>query len=300
MDQAQGSAAVSRWRSTLFLGVCALLGCDGTPQAPVPEIIDVHVHTTFTNAPEPASGILETQEQLLAEMAEAGVVGAVSHQSLDGSGHVDLSAQGVIHCVTPGVEVDLGRVEGALESRTHRCIKIYLGYVPRFASDPAYEPVYALARQYDVPVVFHTGDTYSSRAKLKYAHPLTIDEVAVDHPDVTFVIAHAGYPWYETAAEVTYKNPNVFIEASAFLVGDVANAPEEWVWTYIVDPIAWIFGYIEDPSKMLFGSDWPLVRISTYAEAYRAAIPQEYWQAVFHDNAVRVFKMRREAVSSER
>ena len=294
MDQAPGSTAVTgwRWRNPLIIGVALLVGCDGTPPPPIPEIIDVHVHTTFTNAPEPASGILETQEQLLAEMAEAGVVGAVSHQSLDGSGWVDLSAQGVIHCVTPGDEIDIERVQRALESRTHRCIKIYLGYVPRFASDVAYEPVYALARQYDVPVVFHTGDTYSSRAKLKYAHPLTIDEVAVDHPDVTFVIAHAGYPWYVTAAEVTYKNPNVFIEASAFLVGDIAKEPPEWAGTYIVEPIAWIFGYIEDPSKMLFGSDWPLVRITTYAEAYRAAIPREHWQAVFHDNAVRVFKMR--------
>ena len=34
---------------------------------------------------------------------------------------------------------------------------------------------------FDVPVVFHTGDTSSKRAKLKYADPLTIDEVAVDH-----------------------------------------------------------------------------------------------------------------------
>ena len=67
-------------------------------------------------------------------------------------------------------------------------------------------------------MVFHTGDTYSSRGKLKYADPLTIDEVAVDHRDVRFVIAHAGYLWIQSAAEVTYKNSNVFIEASAFML----------------------------------------------------------------------------------
>jgi predicted TIM-barrel fold metal-dependent hydrolase len=46
-----------------------------------------------------------------------------------------------------------------------------------------YEPAYQLAQKYDVPVIFHTGDTYSVKAKLKYADPLTIDEVAVDHAD---------------------------------------------------------------------------------------------------------------------
>jgi hypothetical protein len=67
-----------------------------------------------------------------------------------------------------------------------------LGYVHRYAYDRQYEPIYRLAQKYDVPVVFHTGDTNSVRAKIKFADPLTIDEVAVDHPKVTFVIAHCG------------------------------------------------------------------------------------------------------------
>jgi hypothetical protein len=28
-----------------------------------------------------------------------------------------------------------------------------------------------------------------------------------------------------------------------------------------------------------------------YVEAYKLAIPREHWKAVFHDNAVRVFKL---------
>ncbi|GAF15492.1 amidohydrolase [Bacillus sp. JCM 19045] len=55
-----------------------------------------------------------------------------------------------------------------------------------------YKPVYHLAEKHHVPVVFHTGDTYAENAILKYAHPLTIDEVAVQHRNVTFVMAHLG------------------------------------------------------------------------------------------------------------
>jgi predicted TIM-barrel fold metal-dependent hydrolase len=172
------------------------------------------------------------------------------------------------------------------------CIKIYLGYTHRYASDRQYEPVYALAQKYDVPVVFHTGDTYSKTAKLKYADPLTIDEVAVDHPRVTFVIAHCGNPWIESAAEVAYKNPNVYIECSAMLTGDLDQAPKDKVEAYVVKPIAWVFGYLEDPKKLMFGTDWPLVSMKPYVEAYKRAIPKEHWKAVFHDNAVRVFKLQ--------
>jgi predicted TIM-barrel fold metal-dependent hydrolase len=40
----------------------------------------------------------------------------------------------------------------------------------------------------------------------------------------------------------------------------------------------------------MFGTDWPLTAMKPYLDAYKKAIPQEHWKAVFHDNAVRVFK----------
>ena len=197
----------------------------------------------------------------------------------------------MVFCAGIGNDVNAAALEEGLASGTYGCIKVYLGYVHRFASDATYQPVYRLAERFDVPVIFHTGDTNSTRAKLKFADPLTIDEVAVDYPNVRFVIAHCGNPWIESAAEVAYKNPNVYLDGSAFLVGDLDQLPPEQVTTYVVRPLAWIFGYIEDPTKLMFGSDWPLVKIKPYVEAFKRAIPREHWQAVFHDNAVRVFKL---------
>ena len=253
-------------------------------------IIDVHTHTDFSGAPERTSGIPKTEAQYFREWAEAGVVGAVAHVSPRGEGIQNLKARNVIHCAAAATTIDASEIESGLKSGKYGCIKIYLGYVHRYAYDAAYEPVYKIAEKYDVPVVFHTGDTYSATAKLKYTDPLTIDEVAVDHPRVRFVIAHCGNPWVESAADVAYKNPNVFIECSALLIGDLTQEPKEKVETYMTRPIAWIFGYLEDPKKLMFGTDWPLTSMKPYVEAYKAAIPKEHWQAVFHDNAVRVFK----------
>jgi predicted TIM-barrel fold metal-dependent hydrolase len=258
-----------------------------------PAIIDAHIHTDFTGEPEAASRIPYSREELARQMAAAGVVGAVAHTDAEEGGYTDLSAAGVIHCAGVGVPVATQRIAEGLRSRRYRCLKIYLGYVHHYATDPVYEPAYRLAEEYDVPVVFHTGDTYSPGARLKYADPLTIDDVAVDHPNVRFVIAHAGYPWIQSATEVAYKNPNVVLEASAFLLGNAGTTDPAWLDRYVTQSISWIFGYIEDPSKLLFGSDWPLVDIPSYVEAYKRAIPREHWQAVFHDNAVRTFRMAR-------
>ena len=256
-------------------------------------IIDAHTHTTFTSKPERTSGIPQTQEEYFKEWEEAGVVGAVAHTSGTGEGYSGLQERNVIYCAGIGDEVKSEEVESKLRSGKYGCIKIYLGYVHRYAYDSEYEPIYQLAKKYDVPVVFHTGDTYSVKAKLKFADPLTIDEVAVDHPDVRLVIAHCGNPWIESAAEVAYKNPNVYLECSALMIGDLDKRSKADVDTYVVRPISWIFGYLEDPTKLMFGTDWPLTRIKPYVEAYKRAIPKEHWKAVFHDNAARVFKFRR-------
>ena len=73
--------------------------------------------------------------------------------------------------------------------------------------------------KYHLPVIFHTGDNWSTTAKVKYAHPLRMDEVAVDHPEVRFVLAHFGNPWLIDAAEVVFKNPNVWADLSGLFVG---------------------------------------------------------------------------------
>jgi predicted TIM-barrel fold metal-dependent hydrolase len=256
-------------------------------------IIDAHTHTRFRDEAERSSGIRITQENYLKEMRENGVVGMVAHTGQKGEGYVDLRAENVMHCAgVSGVPEDAARVEEGLKSGKYGCIKVYLGYVKRWAYAEEYKPMYRLAEKYDVPVVFHTGDTYDVDGHIKYADPVTVDEVAVEFRKVRFVIAHIGNPWIQSAAEVAYKNPNVWLDGSALLVGNLSKTPKEKVEEYVVKPLKWTFGYLEDPSKLMFGTDWPLTDVKSYLEAFKRAIPKEHWRAVFHDNAVKVFKLK--------
>ncbi len=255
--------------------------------APLP-VIDAHTHPEFGEKPE-------RREEYLRQWKAAGLTGAVGILHTHDGTLPDAGPGRVIFCAGLMGTIDAGRLEDGLRDGRYGCIKVYLGYEPYFASDPRYAPVYALAERYEVPVVFHTGDTDRATAHLKYADPLTVDEVVVAHPKVRFVLAHCGNPWIESAAEVAYKNPNVYLDGSALLTGDVSRLPREQVETYMVKPFRWIFGYVENPGKLLFASDWPVTNIPAYLAAFKRAIPRKHWRAVFHDNAALVFGFDRPA-----
>ncbi|MFM8272813.1 MAG: amidohydrolase family protein, partial [Gemmata sp.] len=157
-----------------------------------------------------------------------------------------------------------------------------------------YRRYYELAARYRVPVMFHTGDTYSPRAKLKFAHPLGVDEVAVDHPDCRFVMCHLGNPWTTDAAEVIYKNVNVWGDLSGLMVGDDATLASEEGRDAAADlahAIQRAMRYSERPNRFVYGTDWPLAPMTAYREFVRRAIPPEFHGQVFEENARHLFRL---------
>lgn len=175
-------------------------------------------------------------------------------------------------------------------------LKIYLGYYPFYAYDSVYDPVYALAAKHQVPVVFHTGDTYSERGLLKYSHPLTLDEVAVKHREVNFMMAHFGDPWVLDGAEVVYKNRNMFADLSGLMVGDAANCQRLKDSPLFFSHLRHAITYCDHYEKFLFGTDWPLAPIKPYIQFVLELIPAEYHEDVFYKTALKVFPKIRSLV----
>jgi predicted TIM-barrel fold metal-dependent hydrolase len=194
----------------------------------------------------------------------------------------------------------LGRVEDALRKGDVVALKAYLGYLHYGPENPGYRPYYRLAARYKIPVIFHSGDTWSHLAKVKYAHPLRIDEVAVDFPETKFVIAHMGNPWLMDTAEVIYKNnkkglkENVWADLSALVVGSAEEFDKyrkRGVLKSVSEDVRKAIDFAERPDRFLFGSDWPLAPIKVYRDFIRDLVPEEYHQAVFYDNAKALFKL---------
>jgi hypothetical protein len=158
---------------------------------------------------------------------------------------------------------DLFRMEERIRDGLVKGIKLYPGYDRYAINDPSLEAVFRVAAKHDVPVMIHCGDTFARDAKVRMAHPLLVDDVAVDYPDVRFVICHLGNPWFQDTAEVLYKNDNVFADMSGLILGEFTHDFERYLVTRVKDMIM----YMGEPGRQLmYGSDWPLVEMGPYVK----------------------------------
>jgi predicted TIM-barrel fold metal-dependent hydrolase len=184
---------------------------------------------------------------------------------------------------------DLYTMEDRLREGTIKGIKLYPGYDRYAINDPSLESVFRIAAKYDVPVMIHTGDTYSKGAKVRQAHPLLVDDVAVDYPDVRFVLCHLGNPWFQDTAEVLYKNENVYADISGLVLGEFSNEFERYMLQRVRDMIM----YMGDPGRQLmYGSDWPLVRMGPYSRFFASLeLPPDSRENIAWRTAARLFKI---------
>ncbi len=195
-----------------------------------------------------------------------------------------------------GDRTDLYSLEDRLRGGLVAGIKLYPGYEPYGITDPSLESVFNLAAKHDVPVMIHTGDTYSKRAKVRHAHPLLVDDVAVDYPDVKFVICHLGNPWFKDTAEVLYKNDNVYADISGLVLNDFESDFERYLLAELKEMLA----FIGDPGRQLmYGSDWPLVGMKPYLRFLHGLdLPDDQREAVEWKTAARLFKLKDDALKA--
>jgi predicted TIM-barrel fold metal-dependent hydrolase len=275
------------------------------------KIIDAHMHLSniksFYETAEKLSFVDYSNKGIIKEYEEANVVlgigmGVTETDKMGFPDYVATTPMGldleedipanIVYCA--GVNpYDLGpdalvRLEEEVQKPNVVGIKIYLGYYPFYAYDEVYEPVYRLAANYQLPVVFHTGDTYSERGFLKYSHPLAIDEVAVKNRDVYFMMAHFGDPWTITGAEIIYKNPNVFADLSGLIVGTQEDLKQKSEGRFL-DHLRHALVFADSYDKLLFGTDWPLIPIAPYIEFIKNLIPEKFHDQVFYSTALKVF-----------
>jgi uncharacterized protein len=267
-------------------------------------LIDCHVHlnnyhTAQDETPRPTEANVA---RLFDEMEKHGV----DHSVVLTSYKVDVDRPSVEHVLeilandprTTVVEglrwrgdsrTDLFHMEERIRDGLVKGIKLYPGYDHYAINDPSLETVFRIAAKYDVPVMIHCGDTYERTAKVRMAHPLLVDDVAVDFPEVRFVICHLGNPWFQDTAEVLYKNDNVFADISGLILGDFTYDFERYVVMRVKEMIA----YMGKPGvQLMYGSDWPLVEMAPYVKFLNNLdLDDEAWENVAWRTAVRLFKI---------
>ena len=124
-----------------------------------------------------------------------------------------------------------------------RGLKLYPTYQHFYVNDPLLYPLYAEAQRLGTPIMVHTGSSVFRGARLKYGDPLYLDDVVVDFPELTVIMAHSGRGfWYDAAFFLAQLHANLYME--------ISGLPPRKLPTY--------FPNLErNADKIIFGSDWP-------------------------------------------
>ena len=219
-----------------------------------------------------------TTDQLLDEMAEAGVARAVilgqdthatrnpafKHYTLRNDEVARIAARsGDKLFPFAGVDPNAGKaavaeLKRAVKDLGMRGLKVHSSANSVYINDRRkMHPIYDFCQEAGIPVLFHTGTTGLGDCEIKYSKTELVDEVCQSFPDLKVIMAHFGWPWPDVATAIALRNPNVFIDVSG------------WKPRYIPQSVLpYLNGILQD--RFLFGTDYPMLRQKEWLDDFGA------------------------------
>lgn len=138
-----------------------------------------------------------------------------------------------------------------------RGLKLYPSYQFYYPNDERVHPLYELCQAHELPVLMHIGSSVIPGTRMKYCHPLHLDDVAVDFPRLVLVMAHGGRGfWYEECAFLAMHHANLYIDVAGLVPSKLRDYFPQL--DRLVD-------------HMVFGSDWPAMPKSPLENAQALA-----------------------------
>ena len=154
-----------------------------------------------------------------------------------------------------------------------------------------YYPIYAKCCELEIPIMMQVGHCLRyqrERILPSVGRPITLDQIAIDFPELTLIGIHLGYPWTEEMISVAWKHEHVYIGSDAY-------APRHWPESFVHFINTW------GKDKVLFGTDWPVIdpeRAITEIEALE--LRPESKQKLLRDTALRLFRLPESPTAMER
>ena len=146
-------------------------------------------------------------------------------------------------------------------------------------NDKTFYPCYAKAEELGVPILVHTGSAIIKGVRAKHVHPLMIDDVAFDFPNLKIICAHLGGWQYMDVISMLVHHSNVFADISFWPLNPL-----------YVNIVPWNLLENTVPDKILLGSDYPAGQ--TPKEAVEAVkklpVSQRFKEKILGENASKV------------
>ena len=117
--------------------------------------------------------------------------------------------------------------------------------------------VYNEAERLGMPILVHTGITFSNRFSIQHNHPSIYDDIARKHPKLNICLAHMGWPWLWEAVMVAIRNPNVYLDTAGTYVGTPIEHVRQVTAALSARVIENVLG-----ERLMFGSDFPRIEMN--------------------------------------
>jgi hypothetical protein len=237
----------------------------------------------------------KTEEEVIAEFTEAGVESCLVALDLETTIGTPPCGNDYVHAMWKRNE---GRIiqcwgtvdpfkDTAIEEAKHAIEDLGLmGFhfhpiMQHFAvNERQFYPLFETINALKVPIMVDVGTTGMGAgmpggmgAKIRHAHPSSIDELAADFPDLNIICAHPGWPWIDEMTAAALHKGNVYWEMSG------------WAPKYLPDDIKRdIRGRLKD--KVMFGSDYPSMPYERlFREWGEIGYTDEILEKFYHKNA---------------
>jgi len=143
--------------------------------------------------------------------------------------------------------------------------------------------IYRRCEERGLPVMVHTGTSVFPGARSKYGNPMELDDVAIDFPDLSLVMAHGGRPLYMAeACFILRRHRHVRLDVSGIpptrLLEYFPRLPE------VADRVVW-------------GTDWPSPGVrdmrQNIDQFLALSLDDSHKRAILETNALALFPAAR-------
>ncbi len=175
-------------------------------------------------------------------------------------------------------------------------IKIYTCYQNIDINGDHFKMVLNLARENNLPLMFHTGYSYASmrkygRSTVGTPHDASsLEIVAKENPDLDMIFSHMSKPFFHEMVRVAKENDNVYTDMS----GLIDSAFDKGEIPICIEEIKTFLGECGS-EKLLFGTDFPVQThehsVTFIEEAMKTGWKRKDRENVYYNNAFNILRL---------
>ncbi len=115
-----------------------------------------------------------------------------------------------------GMKNVLWELEYLVKERNCKLVKFYPPE-DTYINDPQIWPFYEKVNELGIILTVHTGFVWVPPGLSKYCHPMQLEEVANDFPEMPIIAFHAGWPYCHDLNLIAATHANVYISLSLIM-----------------------------------------------------------------------------------